>query len=107
MLPRKGVNRVQNLKRGMVPDVPSKMLAPGKDHTTFAIATTLESLCWGLTITFKRGLLLLFAVNDDYGGFRGHIVHDRTRGKKQMGSNWVPGLFKNENKKINMQIQIM
>ena len=91
----------------MVPDVPSKMLAPGKDHTTFAIATTLESLCWGLTITFKRGLLLLFAVNDDYGGFRGHIVHDRTRGKKQMGSNWVPGLFKNENKKINMQIQIM
>ena len=76
------------------------MLAPGKDHTTFTIATTLKGLCWGLTIAFKWGLLLLFAVNDDNGRFRGQIVHDRTRGEeKQMGSKWVPGLFKNKNKK--------
>ena len=70
-----------------VPDVPSKMLAPGKDHATFPISTTLEGLCWGLTVTLKRGLLL-FAVNDDNGRFGGHIVHDRTRGKKTNGLKW-------------------
>ena len=63
--------------------MPSKMLAPRKDHATFAIATTLEGLCGGLTITLKRRLLLLFAVYDDDGRLGGQIVHDRTRGKKQ------------------------
>jgi hypothetical protein len=96
MFPKKPVSKVRTKKDGCVPDVPSKVLAPGKDHATFPITTTLKGLCWGLTITFKRGLLLLFAVNDDKGRFRGHIVHDRTRGKKQMGSNGVPDLFKNE-----------
>lgn len=99
MFPRKNISKVRTKKDGSVPDVPSKMLAPRKDHATFAITTTLEGLCWGLAITFKRGLLLLFAVNDDNGRFRGHIVHDRTGEKKQMGSNGVPDLFKNKNKK--------
>lgn len=44
-------------KRGYVPDVPSEMLAPGKDHTTFAITPTLKSFCGGLTVSFERGLL--------------------------------------------------
>lgn len=66
-----------------VPDVPRQMLAPGKDHTTLAITTTLEGLCGGLAITFERGLLLLFTVYNDDGRLRGQIVHDRTRGKKQ------------------------
>ena len=64
------------------------MLTPGKDHATFPIPTTLKGLCWGLTITFKRGLLLLFAVNDDNGGIRGHIVHDRTTGEETNGFKW-------------------
>ena len=74
--------------------MPRKMLAPGKDHATLAIAATLEGLCGGLAITFERGLLLLFAVDDDDGRFRGQIVHDRTRGKKQRALKGVPGLFK-------------
>jgi hypothetical protein len=98
MFPKKPVSKVRTKKDGCVPDVPSKVLAPGKDHATFPITTTLKGLCWGLTITFKRGLLLLFAVNDD-GRFRGHIVHDRPRGRNKWALNGVPDLFKNENKK--------
>jgi hypothetical protein len=74
-----GTNPKKNRSQ-CVPDVPSKMLAPRKDHAAFTIATALKGLCWGLTVSLERGVLV--TVYDD-DGFRGHIVHDRTRGKKK------------------------
>ena len=75
-----------------VPDVPRKMLAPRKDHATFAISTALKGLCGRLTIAFERGLLV--TVCDDDRRVGGHVVGE---GKKRHKCGWgfvVPGLFK-------------
>lgn len=54
------------------PDVTSKVLAPGKNHATLAIAPALEGLCWSRAITLGTrlwGLLLkgLWIVGYDGG----------------------------------------
>ena len=41
MFPRKRVSKVRTKKDGCVPEVSTKMLAPGKDHTTLPKSATL------------------------------------------------------------------